>query len=656
MKHLTLGKRISLGFLALVLIAIVIGALSVSSMTSAKNGAHKLADQYVPEVDICSSLGTATLEAMLGMRSYGLTGDPKFYEQGQQSMATIKTQIQRAKDLVSRHPALMKLKERIDSFESRFDEFSAMSSETRARTEAIDKSQADMNANAGKFATLMESFQNSQEQAMRADIKTNAAAALLEERTLKLELAAEIRNLMNQIRVAAWKSQAIRDFKPLRDAQGKFSEMEKAFARILPVTHREENKRELAELQAAAKAYQSDVASLIALSTALAELNARRAETSGTLVRTSSEIVALGIERATDVANESSRSLDTASVRTKLGLGAATLIGLLLAWTITRSVIKVISTIVRSLSDAADQTSSAAGQVAAASQNLAQGASEQAASLEETSASLEETASMTRRNAENAETAKQTAAQTRVSADTGAKQMETLLASMESIKAASEDVAKILKGIDEIAFQTNILALNAAVEAARAGESGAGFAVVADEVRTLAQRCAEAARETAEKIGDSVAKSQQGVVVSADVAKTFTEIQTNVRQLNTLVEEIASASREQSSGIQQVNTAVSQMDKVTQSNAATAEESASAAEELNAQADSLKESVTELSRLVGLKTVDSAPASRPQKMIPHVLTAPSIKPHVASRRADSIPLPPVTTVSGDQLPADFKDF
>ena len=308
--------------------------------------------------------------------------------------------------------------------------------------------------------------------------------------------------------------------------------------------------------------------------------------------------------RSNDTRSESDTSgiqkaVEVSEVGILIGLIAAIVVAIGVAWLIVRSTRKVLVSVSSSLNDGSNQVASAAGQVSVSSQTLAEGASEQAASLEETSSSLEQLASMTRRNAENAERSNNLAREARGAAEKGSLDMQAMSVAMEAIKGSSDDIAKIIKTIDEIAFQTNILALNAAVEAARAGEAGMGFAVVADEVRNLAQRSAQAAKETSAKIEGAINRTAHGVEISTKVAAALNEIVTKARQVDELVAEVASASREQTQGITQINSAVGQMDKVTQSNAANAEESASAAEELNAQAHTMKDAVSELLKLVG---------------------------------------------------------
>jgi methyl-accepting chemotaxis protein len=296
------------------------------------------------------------------------------------------------------------------------------------------------------------------------------------------------------------------------------------------------------------------------------------------------------------------------------GVATALLLGLGVAWLISRRISRTLSGIAGEMADGSAEVASAAGQVSKSSQDLASGASQQAASLEETSASLEEISSMTKRNADAAAQAKGLANQTRSAAETGAGDVNDMNLAMDAIKASSGNIAKIIKTIDEIAFQTNILALNAAVEAARAGEAGAGFAVVAEEVRALAQRSATAAKETADKIEDAITKSEHGATISSKVATSLSEIVDKARKVDGLIGEIAQASQEQSAGIGQVLTAVTQMDRVTQTNAAAAEEGAAAAEELNAQAQMMDRAVADLKTLVGGQAShDSQSGRKPAK-------------------------------------------
>ncbi len=287
------------------------------------------------------------------------------------------------------------------------------------------------------------------------------------------------------------------------------------------------------------------------------------------------------------------------------------ILGIIAAWFVIRSITRPIARIADELAAESTQTHAAALTVSEVSQSMSEGASRQAASLEESSASLHEMASMTQRNSEGAQSAKSLAAEARNTADAGARDMAAMKGAMTAIQTSSSEISKIIKTIDEIAFQTNILALNAAVEAARAGEAGAGFAVVAEEVRSLAQRSAQAAKETASKIADASAKSEQGVTISGKVASSLDAIVERIRQLDEMVGGIAQASHEQSEGISQLNNAVAGMDQITQQNAALAQQSASSAQELQQQSAQVKAAVGNLMGMVHGHTQASAASAAP---------------------------------------------
>ncbi len=107
--------------------------------------------------------------------------------------------------------------------------------------------------------------------------------------------------------------------------------------------------------------------------------------------------------------------------------------------------------------------------------------------------------------------------------DNNAKMKEVVLAISE-IESSSSKINGIIKGIEDIAFQTNILALNASVEAARAGSAGKGFAIVAEEVRSLASNSSKAASDSSKLVDDSIKNVKVGVKLVNEAVTNMAEV------------------------------------------------------------------------------------------------------------------------------------
>ena len=310
----------------------------------------------------------------------------------------------------------------------------------------------------------------------------------------------------------------------------------------------------------------------------------------------------LSVDVAANTVEQANKSKSVASFSKGvmiISLCIGSIIGIVLAVFITRSIVKPINRVIAELTCGSDEVANAAHQVSEASNSLADSTTDQAGKLVDTNNSLDEMASQIKQNAANAIEANQLATETSDAANNGAEAMKKMETAIQDIQKSSEETSKIIKTIDEIAFQTNLLALNAAVEAARAGEAGKGFAVVAEEVRNLAMRSAEAARNTTEMIEQSVSNSNTGVEISAEVGSSLGRISEAVNKTSSIVSEITAACQDQSEKIDAINQSMESIDRITQSTAASAEESAAAAHELNCQSDQMKDVVHGLTKMVG---------------------------------------------------------
>ncbi|MFH1034621.1 MAG: methyl-accepting chemotaxis protein [Pseudomonadota bacterium] len=666
MRNLKLAAKITLGFGALIVIALLLGGMAVYNMMSIERQTVRLAKEYVPEVALANEVERASQAAMLAMRGYQYTGDDAFLKNAREHLAEVKARLKAASEHAGKFPALVKLKEYGAKAEIKIAEYEQLANQAEARDHALDGNRQVMDTAAARYMKVANTFLEEQTQKLKAELKSGQDVDDLQKRLDKITLINNVIDLGNWVGMANFKAQALRNPKLAREAFKDFEEITKKLDVLKAVNNERDDLAEIADIKAASQEYQKAMDELLGNWLAQDELARQRLEAGNQVLALAKGTALAGMGQTTIIADQAVEHLSVASTVMVVGLALALALGMLLAFFITRSITRPIQRVIAGLAEGSQQVAAAAGQVATSSQSLAEGASQQAASLEETSSSLEEMSSMTKTNADNAAQANSLMGDSRASVDRANQSMEDLTQAMQEINAAGEHTGKIIKTIDEIAFQTNLLALNAAVEAARAGEAGAGFAVVAEEVRNLAMRAAEAAKSTANLIEGTIKKTKEGSELVARTNQAFQEVASSADKVSELVGEIAAASSEQAQGIEQVNKATSEMDKVTQANAANAEESASASEELSSQAATMQGFVDDLIRLAGSasghgrrggsggRRQDGRDGGRSRGLTPRSLPAPAARPQAPPAPLAQRPRSEAEKVI--PLEDDFQDF
>lgn len=599
--NMKLGAKIASGFGILIAISLMLGVVAVVNMNSAKKNAEKINDEYVEEVVTVGQLERRIQRYMYNMRGYGFTEGKKYLDLANEDLGRIKESLAAAKKISDSYPELTVLAKNVPAITAKMNDYESQSKSTVERMDAIEGDRKAMDSAAAVFMKNCDDYLESQKAAFDKEIGSATASEQFRERFAKINMINDVIDLGNEIRIANFRSQALRDMEIARSKISHFDEIIRNINDWRSKTTRGENMKQFDEIISSAQAYKKALSGFLENSAALNALAGKRAEIGDSALELARETSLAANEGMKKVSADSVSGLNVASFIMLVGLALALVVGGFLAFFITVSITRPVRNVIAGLGEGANQVAAAANQVASASQSLAEGASEQAASLEETSSSLEEMSSMTKRNADNAAQADNLMREANSVVNKASKSMTDLTKSIGEISDASRQTQKIIKTIDEIAFQTNLLALNAAVEAARAGEAGAGFAVVAEEVRNLALRSADAAKNTATMIEDTVKKVNDGTTLLDQTNSAFGEVATSTAKVGELVSEISAASDEQAKGIEQINRAVTEMDKVTQQNAANAEESASASEELSAQSQQMMDYVNQLTGIVGGK-------------------------------------------------------
>lgn len=111
MKDMKLVLKIGLGFGILTLIACILGGMAVVSMNAVGKDSTRLAQEYVPEVDIANDFERLSLLAMYAWRGYTFTKNQSYLEDGKKFLALTQETLDKAHAHADKYPSLVKLRE-----------------------------------------------------------------------------------------------------------------------------------------------------------------------------------------------------------------------------------------------------------------------------------------------------------------------------------------------------------------------------------------------------------------------------------------------------------------------------------------------------------------------------------------------------------------
>ncbi len=600
----TIGRKIFLLSGGGIAVILVIGAISLFSLSSINDYTNRLLDVSLKEWQLAADIEQTGREIGYDLLKYSRDSKPESWEQVQQGLIQLKSEVNSAKELAVENE-LTSVLESLNLLETNFTTFEESIVGYYEANESLQRYYDQTISSGSDFKSSVDEYLSIAQSELES-----LSGSQLEEEELRVQKAQSLILRQTEAINGLWQSEATQDYDALAGIEQEIVELRTEFGGLIDGITSMEGEIFLTIALATLNDNVETIRAMIASRNDVQTLDEQRAVAFDEILN---NLVVLAEKSQSDAISEAS-STNAVVARTEIILGVVALISIIIAFAfgsvVGKSVTKVLKEIITQLSTGASEVQASSEQLSSSSQQLASSASKQAASLEETSSSLEEMSSQIKQTDENSSEAEIAMQSAKPMIDNGVEAMGRMTNAMQEIKDSSDETSKIIKTIDDIAFQTNLLALNAAVEAARAGEAGKGFAVVAEEVRNLAQRSAEAAKDTSELIQKSQDSTQRGTSIASEVSENLQKIAEDFGSVSTLVVEISAAAKEQADGITQMNVVMSDMDSVVQGNASASEESAGAAEELTAQADELNQIVSRLASLVGVSAGNDYKSTR----------------------------------------------
>ena len=251
---MTIGKKIAVGFSAVILITVVLGGLGAYWMKSTQIDSEMLAMEYVPEMAIGAEIRGAANRLMYQMRGYGFTENEQFYQNAQQELKALNTGIEKGDTLSKTAANLKKLKGQLKSVNDAKNLYGKAMEETLATTGEMATQRIKLDENAAKYMKNSNDFLVGQNAAFKRD---------LSERQKKVQIVTTIVGIGTRARVTNFRAQAQNDMALMQQAVDLLAGVKTQTEELRPITRAPADIKRIDDTEAAAEKYALNMAAYI---------------------------------------------------------------------------------------------------------------------------------------------------------------------------------------------------------------------------------------------------------------------------------------------------------------------------------------------------------------------------------------------------------
>ena len=336
MKHVSIWKKLALGFGLVLALATALGVFSWRTMRGVNVDGREVADAYMPLVTEAGNMESAAAAGMTLMGNFFFTSDESLYKQGMENMLTAKELCERIIALTNARSELAPLSGDVNMVYTNGNAYMALLAKAVETLRARNAAMVRMRERADALEAAAESYKAGQERILDGLYGQGVAGRPLEAAKKRIRLVSDMLGRITEIRVSLLRAMATEspdDATVLDGAAVRLTEDLDTMISLttMPLEELSVLKRELAAFRealpgftAARRALRQDTEAMRRSGTALVGLLQKLADE--------------GIRSTTNAAQNLSRTTESAAAEIVLLLIVVAVLGALVAWLLTRSV------------------------------------------------------------------------------------------------------------------------------------------------------------------------------------------------------------------------------------------------------------------------------------------------------------------------------